>query len=68
MTCLITVGAGLLQIVFGLSRIAQAALASYPGVLRDYNPPFTAERHDALERGQLRLARFDARGRIVSAE
>ncbi|MCS3851928.1 carbonic anhydrase [Tsukamurella ocularis] len=32
-TCLITVGAGLLQIVFGLSRIAQAALAIAPIVV-----------------------------------
>ena len=32
-TCLITVGAGLLQIVFGLSRIAQAALAIAPVVV-----------------------------------
>lgn len=49
-------------------RNALESLGAYPGVLRDYNPPFTAERHDALERGQLRLARFDARGRIVAAE
>lgn len=49
-------------------RSALESLHAYPGVLRDYNPPFTAERHDALERGQLRLARFDARGLIVSAE
>lgn len=49
-------------------RGALEALGAYPGVLRDYNPPFTADRHDALERGQLRLARFDARGRIVVAE
>ncbi|WP_374486577.1 DctP family TRAP transporter solute-binding subunit [Zoogloea sp.] len=49
-------------------RGALEALGAYPGVLRDYNPPFTSDRHDALERGQLRLARFDARGRIVVAE
>lgn len=49
-------------------RGALEALGAYQGVLRDYNPPFSADRHDALERGQLRLARFDARGRIVVAE
>ncbi|MBS0371905.1 MAG: DctP family TRAP transporter solute-binding subunit [Proteobacteria bacterium] len=49
-------------------RSALESLHAYPGVLRDYNPPFTVARHDALERGQLRLARFDARGRIVAAE
>ncbi|GAA1460482.1 SulP family inorganic anion transporter [Williamsia maris] len=32
-TCFITVGAGMLQIVFGLSRIAQAALAIAPVVV-----------------------------------
>ncbi|RZL66551.1 MAG: SulP family inorganic anion transporter, partial [Rhodococcus sp. (in: high G+C Gram-positive bacteria)] len=32
-TCLITVGAGILQIVFGLSRIARAALAIAPVVV-----------------------------------
>lgn len=32
-TCLITVGAGLLQILFGLSRIAQSALAIAPVVV-----------------------------------
>ncbi|MBT0566008.1 bifunctional SulP family inorganic anion transporter/carbonic anhydrase [Williamsia sp. CHRR-6] len=32
-TCLITVGAGILQIVFGLSRIAQSALAIAPVVV-----------------------------------
>lgn len=49
-------------------RSALESLPAYAGVLRDYKPPFTAERHDALERGQLRLARFDGRGRIVAAE
>ncbi|MBS0356710.1 MAG: DctP family TRAP transporter solute-binding subunit [Proteobacteria bacterium] len=49
-------------------RSALESLGAYPGVLRDYKQPFTAERHDALDRGQLRLARFDARGRIVAAE
>lgn len=33
MACLITIGAGLLQILFGLSRIARAALAIAPVVV-----------------------------------
>ena len=33
LTCLVTVGAGILQIVFGLSRIARAALAISPVVV-----------------------------------
>ncbi len=49
-------------------RNALEALRFHSGVLRDYKSPFTADRHDALERAQLRLARFDARGRIVAAE
>lgn len=49
-------------------RNALEALRPTSGSLRDYNPAFTAERHDALSRAQLRLARFDHRGRIVAAE
>jgi tripartite ATP-independent transporter DctP family solute receptor len=49
-------------------RNALEALPAHAGVLRDYHPPFTAQRHDALDRSQLRLARFDNRGRIVAAE
>ena len=49
----------------------QAALESlrpYSGIIRDYNPAFTHDRHDALDRSILHLARFDHRGRIVLAE
>jgi C4-dicarboxylate-binding protein DctP len=49
-------------------RNALESLRPSAGALREYNPAFTAERHDALGRGQLRLARFDNRGRIVAAE
>jgi len=49
----------------------RAALENPPahaGVVRDYRPAFTRERHDALDRSVLRLARFDGRGRIVQAD
>lgn len=49
-------------------RAALENLPSYAGVLRDYRPAFTRERHDALDRSVLRLARFDGRGRIVQAD
>lgn len=37
----------------------------YVGVIRDYAPPFTPDRHDALEPNQLFLARYDSKGHIV---
>lgn len=49
-------------------RDALETLRPMSGVLRDYNPPFTARHHDALGPAQLRLARFDHHGRIVAAE
>lgn len=49
-------------------RQALERLPRHAGVVRDYAPPFTAERHEALDGGQLRLARFDPRGRIVAAD
>jgi len=49
-------------------RAALETLRPYSGVIRDYNPAFTKERHDALNGLALHLARFDARGRIVRAE
>lgn len=49
-------------------RNALEALTPYPGLLKTYQPAFTRSRHDALDNATLRLARFDSRGRIVSAE
>jgi len=49
-------------------RNALENLPRHGGVLRDYNPPFSAEQHDALERNLLHLARFNDRGHIVLAE
>jgi tripartite ATP-independent transporter DctP family solute receptor len=37
----------------------------YAGVIRDYAPPFTPDRHDALEPNRLFLARYDSKGHIV---
>lgn len=51
-----------------LIRAALENLRPYSGVMRDYNPPFTQERHEALHGQKLHLGRFDARGRIVLAE
>jgi tripartite ATP-independent transporter DctP family solute receptor len=49
-------------------RNAMESLAPYPGLLKTYQPAFTKSRHDALDNATLRLARFDNRGRIVSAD
>lgn len=49
-------------------RNALESLPRHNGVLRDYNPPFSAEQHDALDRNLLYLARFNDRGHIVLAE
>ncbi|WAR43421.1 DctP family TRAP transporter solute-binding subunit [Methylomonas rapida] len=50
----------------------QAALETlkkpYAGIVRDYHPPFTSDRHDALGPEVLRLARYDRWGRVVEAE
>jgi branched-chain amino acid transport system substrate-binding protein len=52
----------------GAIRNALESGLSYSGVMREYRPAFTPERHDALDRSQLKLARFDGRGRIVPAD
>lgn len=49
-------------------RNALERLPPYRGVMKTYRPAFSAQSHDALDRSLLRLARFDARGRIVAAE
>lgn len=52
----------------GAIRGALESGLDHAGVMRDYRPAFTPQRHDALDRNQLRLARFDGRGRIVPAD
>jgi len=49
-------------------RNALESLAPYAGLLQDYKPAFTPQRHDALDRSLLHLARFDDRGRVVLAD
>ena len=40
-------------------------LERYDGLLRNYDPAFTPERHDALDASDFRLCRYDAQGAIV---
>ncbi|TXT40269.1 MAG: hypothetical protein FD135_1401 [Comamonadaceae bacterium] len=49
-------------------RDALEALPPYVGLMRDYRPAFTPDRHDALDQTLLHLARFDDHGRIVLAD
>jgi len=46
-------------------RDALEHLGPYEGLVRDYDPPFTPQRHDALTDADYFLARFDADGTIV---
>lgn len=46
-------------------RDAMENLASYDGLVRNYRPPFTPERHDALTAEDFRMARYNAEGVIV---
>ena len=46
-------------------RDALETLPTYEGLIRDFAPPFTAERHDALTADDLQICRFDDRGAIV---
>lgn len=52
----------------GAVRAALEALKKpYRGIIRNYAPPFSADRHDALGPEILHLARYDNYGRIVEA-
>ena len=47
--------------------LVQAALETLPfhsGVMRDYAPPFTKNRHDALDATNFRIGRYEANGQI----
>ncbi|MBF0322241.1 MAG: DctP family TRAP transporter solute-binding subunit [Magnetococcales bacterium] len=46
-------------------RDALEHIADYKGLIKDYHPPFTSDRHDALDRNDYFMARFDASGHIV---
>jgi len=49
-------------------RNAMEHLDPYPGLVRNYNPAFTPERHDALTAEDFRLARYNNRGIIVPVQ
>jgi len=49
-------------------RDALERLGPYAGLVRDYAPPFTPLRHDALDASDFTMARFDAKGRIMPVE
>ena len=46
-------------------RLALENLGPYRGLVRTYDPAFTATRHDALDAGDFRLFRFSEDGAIV---
>jgi len=46
-------------------RDALEQVAHYPGLVRDYAPPFTPQRHDALTRDDFHLARYGQDGTII---
>jgi len=46
-------------------RNAMEHLDPYPGLVRNYDPPFTPDRHDALTAEDFRLARYNDRGIII---
>ena len=48
-------------------RRALEELGRYEGLVRNYDPPFTPERHDALDESDFRLAIYDEDGAIVPA-
>lgn len=48
-------------------RSAMERLGRYEGVMRDYDPAFTPERHDALDASDFRLSRYDENGGIGPA-
>jgi len=46
-------------------RDALERIEHYSGLVRDYAPPFTSTRHDALDASDFRLCRYDRTGAIV---
>lgn len=46
-------------------RVGLETLSSHKGLMRDYNPPFTEDRHDALDERDFRLSRYNDKGAIV---
>jgi branched-chain amino acid transport system substrate-binding protein len=46
-------------------RDALEQIESYQGLVKDYSPPFTPKSHDALDRNDFIMAKYDSRGTIV---
>lgn len=46
-------------------RDALEQIESYQGLVKNYAPPFTAKRHDALDQNDFIMARYDSHGHIV---
>ena len=49
-------------------RAALESLPSHRGVMRNYAPPFTPDRHYALDAADFRLSEFNANGTIVPVD
>ncbi len=49
-------------------RAALESLERYDGIMKNYRPPFTAARRDALDRTSFTLSRFTPEGGIVPVE
>jgi len=47
-----------------LVQAALETLPSHSGVMRDYSPPFSKDRHDALDASNFRIGRYDSKGQI----
>ncbi len=46
-------------------RTALEQVTHYPGLVREYAPPFTPQRHDALNQDDFHLARYGSDGTII---
>ena len=46
-------------------RDALENLTEYQGLVRNYSPPFSAEKHDALDASDFNLSQYDRNGAIV---
>lgn len=48
-------------------RSAMENINAYSGLIRNYQPPFTATRHEGLSRADYRLARYSSNGNLIPA-
>lgn len=52
----------------GAIRTALENLPPYQGLVKHYQPPFTAQRHDGLDAAQVFMARYAADGAVIRAQ